>query len=123
MDAYNARGWRPNGLTVWLYANGKKTEEKVWPCEGNGWRTAFEDLPLTDEAGLPIVYTVVAANIEGYYYTVKTLGVSGYLITFRLKDGPPATGDPGPLPYALLLSASGCALLLLRRRGKKTEIF
>ena len=65
----NNDGFRPESLTVKLFANGEATEKVVTLNEENEWTATFEELLKYSEAK-EIVYTVGEKTVEGYTTTV-----------------------------------------------------
>lgn len=63
-DDDNRDGLRPDSLTVGLYENGTLVREVVLTND-NHWEASISDLPV-NEAGIPIIYTWVEAEVDGY---------------------------------------------------------
>ncbi len=69
-DKDDAAGFRPDKITVELYANEKATGKTLGLSgEGNTWTGIFENLPL-NESGKPIKYTVVELDVPEKYSSV-----------------------------------------------------
>lgn len=84
---------RPASITVILYADGIKADEKVVSADIDGnWSWSFENLPKYN-AGKAIVYTIGEAAVQDY-----TTTVDGYNITNTYK--PAVTPSPSPTPTA-----------------------
>ena len=79
-DNDNQLGYRPNSITVELYANGVSTGEtlelkpgtvqNVWNFltgSNTGWSGVFEDQPKYDDTGTLIEYSVVETSGSGHY--------------------------------------------------------
>ena len=107
---------RPASVTVDILNNGQVVMTQQLNQENN-WTFSWDT--LNDGS----VWQVVERNVpSGYTVTVSQTGNS-FLLTNTHPGGvihPPQTGDPVVLwPYLLIMSISGCALLLLglhRRR-------
>ena len=67
---------RPASLEITLYRDGRQTNNKIYLNAGNGWASAFTDLPQYSDAknGIQYSYTVREAVVEGY--NVDAAGVS-----------------------------------------------
>lgn len=65
VDDENNDGFRPEEITVTLYADGEATEATAALNEANGFAATFEDLDVYKD-GEEIAYTVVEAQVEGY---------------------------------------------------------
>ena len=84
---------RPESITVMLYADGEKADEKtVSPDADGSWSWSFTNLPKCS-AGKEIVYTVSEAEVKDY-----TAEVKGYDIINHYS--PAATETPSPTPTA-----------------------
>ncbi|MCI7193255.1 Cna B-type domain-containing protein [bacterium] len=57
-DAENQDGKRPQEITVWLWINNEKSDQKITLNLDNNWRGSFKDLPILDNGGAAYVYTV-----------------------------------------------------------------
>lgn len=73
-------GWRPDSITVELYANGKRTDktltlgpnalQNLWNFvtgSANGWSGAFTGIPKYDQNGALIEYSVVETPVPDHY--------------------------------------------------------
>ena len=88
---------RPESITVMLYADGEKLDEKtVSPDADGNWSWSFTNLPKCS-AGREIVYTVSEAEVKDY-----TAEVKGYDITNHYSPAvtPTPTATPSPTPTA-----------------------
>ena len=66
-DANNQDGIRPESITVYLKADGKRVEDKeTTASEDTGWEYEFKDVPKYRDQGVEIKYTVEEKPIEGY---------------------------------------------------------
>lgn len=88
-DQENAKGVRPQSVSVRLLADGKPYQAAVPLNSGNSWTTAFKDLPKyhpgTKEA---IAYTVQPADKTVFYDTAVTGSQDGgYVLTSTLQTG------------------------------------
>ena len=71
-DENNNDGYRPDAITVKLYADGALYGEKtITPDENDVWETLFEDLPVYKK-GETISYTVEEDAIDEYTTTYST---------------------------------------------------
>ena len=88
---------RPESITVMLYADGEKADEKtVSPDADGSWSWSFTNLPKCS-AGKEIVYTVSEAEVKDY-----TAEVKGYDIINHYSPAvtPTPTATPSPTPTA-----------------------
>ena len=73
-------GWRPDSITVELYANGKRTDktltlgpnalQNLWNFvtgSANGWSGTFTGIPKYDQNGALIEYSVVETPVPDHY--------------------------------------------------------
>lgn len=80
VDNNNSFGYRPNSITVELYANGQPTSHKLELKPGalqnlwnfltgsaTGWKGVFKDLPKYDDTGTLIDYSVVETSGSDRY--------------------------------------------------------
>ena len=87
-DANNQDGKRPDSITIYLMANGKRVDSKVVTAMDN-WAFKFENLLKYQNGGNLIPYSIVEEKVEGYTttydansynvtnsYTPKQVGVS-----------------------------------------------
>ncbi len=59
-----------NEIEVKLLANGKEVQTAKLN-EANSWKHTFKDLPVYDDNGKEITYTVKEVAIEGYESTIE----------------------------------------------------
>lgn len=85
-DANNALGTRPDRVMVNLLANGEPTSRSLELTDEGGWVDTFYGLPIADEAGEEIAYTVAEEPVEGYAATVTGDAVQGYTVTNSLAE-------------------------------------
>ncbi|MCZ7410447.1 Cna B-type domain-containing protein [Parvimonas micra] len=71
-----------NEIEVKLLANGKEIQN-VKLNEANSWKHVFKDLPVYDENGKEITYTVKEVAIEGYESKIEGNAKDGFVITNR----------------------------------------
>ncbi|MEB3060097.1 Cna B-type domain-containing protein [Parvimonas micra] len=71
-----------NEIEVKLLANGKEVQTAKLN-EANSWKHTFKDLPVYDENGKEIVYTVKEVAIEGYESKIEGNAKDGFVITNR----------------------------------------
>ncbi|WP_216642478.1 Cna B-type domain-containing protein [Parvimonas micra] len=69
-----------NEIEVKLLANGKEVQTAKLN-EGNSWKHTFKDLPVYDDNGKEITYTVKEVAIEGYESKVEGNAKDGFVIT------------------------------------------
>ena len=96
---------RPESITVTLYADGEKLDEKtVSPDAGGNWSWSFTNLPKCS-AGREIVYTVSEAEVKDYTAEVKGYDITNHYSpavtpTPTATPSPTPTGTPTPTPTA-----------------------
>ena len=92
-------------ITVGLYANGTKVDEKdITPNEGI-WYHNFGPRPLEDNNGRDISYTIVEEPIDGYTPHYYTSGEHDKRLVFRVKNVP--TDKTGAIRVSKELSGEG----------------
>ncbi|WP_150263440.1 Cna B-type domain-containing protein [Parvimonas micra] len=69
-------------IEVQLLANGKEIQN-VKLNEGNSWKHTFKDLPVYDDNGKEITYTVKETKVEGYESKIEGNAKDGFVITNR----------------------------------------
>ncbi|WP_455520767.1 Cna B-type domain-containing protein, partial [Parvimonas micra] len=67
-------------IEVKLLANGKEIQN-VKLNEGNSWKHTFKDLPVYDDNGKEITYTVKETKVEGYESKIEGNAKDGFVIT------------------------------------------
>ena len=116
---------RPSSITIALIRNGQPTDKTLVLDAEHGWTGSFEQLPVLDEGGNPVVYTVDEIAVEGYESTITGNQGAGFTIT-NTKPGTPKKSKKSPLPQTgdttstyglagLALTAALGALFLGRR--------
>ena len=71
-DEDNRDGVRPKQVTVKLVANGKETNKSIVLNDTNKWKDVFENVPVLDSDGNPIVYTLKEDVSNGYVMNIKS---------------------------------------------------
>ena len=71
-----------NEIEVKLLANGKEVQNAKLN-EANSWKHTFKDLPVYDDNGKEITYTVKEVAIEGYESKIEGNAKDGFVITNR----------------------------------------
>ena len=98
-DAEN-NSTRPNGIEVYLYANGKEVDSiyltKDHAISDGMWAYSFEDLPKYDEDNKPITYTVKEQDMAFYVTDVMKNSNYEFMIinTFSMPQPQPLPDDP-----------------------------
>ena len=69
-----------NEIEVQLLANGKEVQNAKLN-EANSWKHTFKDLPVYDDNGKEITYTVKEVAIEGYESKIEGNAKDGFVIT------------------------------------------
>ena len=98
VDANDEYALRPNEITATLYANGKETGTTITLSETNGWKAAFENLPMVDDNGEKIVYSVKEEEVSSYTSSVEVLndeyGYTLFKFTNTLSESIAVEVDP-----------------------------
>lgn len=94
VDNNNHFGWRPDSITVELYANGKPTGQtltlgpnalqNLWNFvtgSANGWSGAFTGIPKYDQNGALIEYSVVETPVPDHYEVSYGQDADTFVIT------------------------------------------
>ncbi len=71
----------PESVTVWLYADGKKTDKFVTLNDTNKWTDSFTGLDIYNTEGKEIAYTVQEDTVNGYTGVVTGDMTKGFTIT------------------------------------------
>ena len=86
---------RPDSITVNLLKNGERMEDKSLTLDqSNGWMGKFENIPLTDEKGNTIEYTISEGEVKGYTSNITGNIEDGFVITNTKPDKPKEPGEP-----------------------------
>lgn len=80
-DNENKEGFRPEGVTVHLLADGVDTGESVELNAGNEWKHTFEELEAKRAGGKDIVYTVSEDEVPHYTTNITGDAEEGFVIT------------------------------------------
>ncbi len=80
-DADNQDGVRPASITVILLENDEGTEQSIVLNENNNWEGTFTGLPVIDQTGAEITYTVREIAVDGYETETAGNSADGYVIT------------------------------------------
>ncbi|MCT1905182.1 Cna B-type domain-containing protein [Oceanobacillus sojae] len=88
-DANNQDGNRPESVEVALFANGEETDTgNITLSNENEWQGSFTDLPMYDNSGTEITYTVAEVNVpEQYESSVAGDAENGFVITNSYTPG------------------------------------
>ena len=84
-DNNNAAKKRPTEITLQLKANGTVIDEQVVNTL-NGWKYTFENLPVNDEFGNKIEYTIDEKDIENIFYEKELLDDKTIINAFKVPD-------------------------------------
>lgn len=93
-DADDKDGIRPETITVDLYANGVKQDDKSQTVSAEtNWEFSFTNLPAKNDAGESILYTVMEADVPSGYVASITQNGANFTITnsHAPKDDIPTT--------------------------------
>ena len=81
-DAEDQDGLRPESIELVVLANGEEyTRQTVEAGEDGSWKVTFEDLPVYDENGEKIVYTLQEIEVEGYTSEIEGDAEKGFTVT------------------------------------------
>ncbi|MCQ2458479.1 MAG: Cna B-type domain-containing protein [Clostridia bacterium] len=73
----------PNHISVTLYADQQMNSIANTDAAGN-WFCIFRDKPVNNPAtGMPVTYTVLGTQVEGFSQEVRSEGTYGFVITYR----------------------------------------
>ena len=113
-------------LTVTLDGTAENAPTGTDPAgyEYEAWKAKFMNMPLKDNAGRAITYTVSEDRVPGYQKPVIGGGPTSFTVTNRLRtSNSPFTGDNRAwLPWVGVLVLSGAALgvdAIVRKRKRK----
>ena len=115
-DGDNRTGARPESVTVRLFANGTGAgTQEVKPGGFGIWSFSFDDLPILDNNGQKINYTLSVDEIPGYNSSVGRAGDYAFRIMNTLIVDPdektPAQVDEAPEAYDLTYNGEGQMLV------------
>lgn len=91
VDSNDADGIRPTKVTIYLYANGEKTGDKLVLTKDEKWTGSFTDLPKYED-GKEIKYTIAEKDVKGYNAVIKGSAGNGFTVT-NSHNSIPKTGD------------------------------
>ena len=104
-DSDDEDGLRPSKVTILLYANGEKVDEKLVLSADSNWSGSFVGLPKYAN-GVEIVYTIGEVSVEGYNTVIRGNMTSGFVVT-NSHTVIPQTGDERtPILWMLMLLGS-----------------
>lgn len=86
-DDNDALGKRPKSITVRLYADGVNTDKTLTLNADNDWKDIFEELPVLDDTGKEITYTIEEDPVEGYSSNITWDTQNGFKVTNSLVAG------------------------------------
>ena len=111
-----------NEIEVKLLANGQEVQTAKLN-EANFWKHTFKDLPVYDENGKEIVYTVKEVAIEGYESKIEGNAKDGFVITNKEIPKKPKLAKTGigtsASIYSGILAISGGIMVFLKKRNQK----
>ncbi len=111
-----------NEIEVKLLANGKEVQTAKLN-EANSWKHTFKDLPVYDDNGKEITYTVKEVAIEGYESKIEGNAKDGFVITNKEIPKKPKLAKTGigtsASIYSGILAISGGIMVLLKKRNQK----
>ena len=118
-DNNDANDRRPGSITVYLYANGEATGEKLRITARNGWVGEFENLPVYAN-GKAIDYSIREKSMYFYSGAVSSNPNGGFIITNTYTTSP-GTGDSGNIGLWIALAsvsliAMGASLVMVKKK-------
>lgn len=118
-DNNDANDRRPGSITVYLYANGEATGEKLRITARNGWVGEFENLPVYAN-GKAIDYSIREKSMYFYSGAVSSNPNGGFIITNTYTTSP-GTGDSGNIGLWIALAsvsliAMGASLVIVKKK-------
>ena len=111
-DNDNEHGFRPDSITIRLYADGVEIESAVI-TEADGWTYTFEDLPKYKDGGTEIEYTISEDAVDGYASMI-----AGYDVYNTLTVTPPDTGEEYGIITCVFLATIALAGIVICRKVK-----
>ena len=109
-------------IEVQLLANGKEVQTAKLN-EANSWKHTFKDLPVYDDNGKEITYTVKEVAIEGYESKIEGNAKDGFVITNKEIPKKPKLAKTGigtsASIYSGILAISGGIMVFLKKRNQK----
>ena len=86
-DNNNSVGFRPESITVKLFADGEDTGKTLTLSESNKWLDKFGNLEKYKDGGKEINYTIQEIKVNKYETTITGNKTSGFQITNTYYDG------------------------------------
>lgn len=83
---------RPTSVTVYLYANGEKIQD-VEITEEDGWSVTLSKMPIYDDEGGTIEYSVVEGEVEYYDSSVTGNSTDGFVVKNYHEVGGKGEGE------------------------------
>ena len=120
-DSDDEDGLRPSKVTILLYANGEKVNEKLVLTAEDNWSGSFVGLPKYAN-GVEIVYTIGEVSVEGYNTVIRGNMTSGFVVT-NSHTVIPQTGDERtPVLWMLLMLGSVAVVAYMGYDYKKRRM-
>ena len=128
----------PDSVTVTLLANGESVYSGLLNADNN-WMGTFYDMPIVDDNGTAISYTVEEFDVDGYTKNAGQItgsSADGYQIEFTNTHNDPATPTPSgdddyvppdtgdhtnTLPWGIALGVSLAAIIAAVIYRKRSE--
>ncbi len=107
-----------NEIEVKLLANGKEIQTAKLN-EANSWKHTFKDLPVYDENGKEIEYTVKEVEVKGYESKIEGNAKDGFVITNKEKPVPRVPKTSIGTQIFGYIAMAGVSLGLLQISRKK----
>ena len=101
-----------------LLANGKEIQTAKLN-EANSWKHTFKDLPVYDENGKEITYTVKEVEVKGYESKIEGNAKDGFVITNKEKPVPRVPKTSVGTQMFGYIAMAGVSLGLLQISRKK----
>ncbi|MBQ7064984.1 MAG: Cna B-type domain-containing protein, partial [Firmicutes bacterium] len=119
-DKDNKEGYRPDSITVKLFADGKDTGLTATLSDENEWKYTFTELNAKLD-NKEIEYTVEEVKVEKYNTKITGDAKTGFVITNTLEDTPP-TGDDTPIGMwagIMVMAMLGFGLVCMEANSEK----
>mgnify|MGYP002856605679 CR=1 FL=1 len=81
LDDENKYNSRPDSIKIALYADGEKTDKELILSSENNWKKYFDNLPIYNEEGEEIDYSVEELEIDGYDISISGDVTNGFVVT------------------------------------------
>ena len=111
-DNDNEHGFRPDSITIRLYADGVEIDSAVI-TEADEWTYTFENLPKYKDGGTEIEYTISEDAVDGY-----AAMIAGYDVYNTLTVTPPETGEEYGIITCVFLATIALAGIVICRKVK-----